>query len=83
MAYQSPRLRLGFHPCSLGSESVCKRVFKNASASYSAPSLRLDHPKLNGQVFQVSDVDRSSRTLLSVLFGAIAMNKRWVIRARQ
>jgi hypothetical protein len=54
-------------------------VFKNAVASYSTPSLWLDHPKLNRQVLQVFDVDRSSRTLLPILFGAVAMNERWVI----
>lgn len=64
---------------SWGSESVCKRVSQNAVASYSAPSLGLDHAKLNGQVFQVSDIDRSSRTLLAILFSAIAMNERRVI----
>ena len=64
---------------SWGSESVCKRVSQNAVASYSAPSLGLNHAKLNGQVFQVSDVDRSNRTLLPIFFGAIAMNERRVI----
>jgi hypothetical protein len=58
-------------------------VSKNAAASYSALSLWLDHPKLNGQVFQVSDVDRSSRALLAMLFGAVAMNERRVICTRQ
>jgi hypothetical protein len=64
---------------SWGSESVCKRVSQNAVASYSSPPLGLDHAKLYGQVFQMFDVGRSSRTLLSVLFGAIAMNKRRVV----
>jgi hypothetical protein len=56
-------------------------VFKNAAASCFSPSLGLDHPKLNCHIFQVFDVDRSSRTLLPILFGAIAMNERWVICA--
>lgn len=64
---------------SWGSESVCKRVPQKAVASYSALSLRLDHPKLNRQVFQVSDVDRSSRALLAMLYGAVSMNERRVI----
>ena len=64
---------------SWGSERVCKRVFKNAVASYSAPSLGLNHAKLNCQVFQVSDVDRSCCTLLPILFGAVSMNECWVI----
>jgi hypothetical protein len=65
-----------------GSEFVYKRVFKNAVTSYSAPSLRLDHPELNSHIFQVSDVDRPSRTLLPILFGAVAMNESRVICAR-
>jgi hypothetical protein len=69
--------------CSLsrGSESVCKRVSKNGAASYSSPSLGLDHSKLNSHILQVPEVDRPSRTLLTMLFGALAMNERRVIWA--
>jgi len=54
-------------------------VSKIAAASYSAPSLGFNHAKLNRQVLQVFDLDRSSRTLLAMLFGAVAMNERRVI----
>jgi len=68
------------HP-SRGSETARKLTSKNAAASYLSPSLWLDHSKLNRQVFQIFDEDRSCRTLLAMLFGAVAMNVRRVVRA--
>ncbi len=67
------------HLLSRGSETNCKRVSQNAATSCFSLSLRLDHSKLNCHILQVPEVDRPGRTLLAMLFGAVAMNERWVI----